>query len=61
MRQRVRMFAGYAGSGPGQLESELAEGVWSLMPASGKVLFDTPAKHLWQHLKPPTLPEPSMN
>jgi putative transcriptional regulator len=58
---RVRMIAGYAGWGPGQLEGELAEGVWSLTAATGKLLFDVPAKQLWQHLKPPSIPEPSLN
>lgn len=59
--RRVRMFAGYAGWGPGQLESELAEGAWSLTTADGKTLFETPAKDLWVHLRPPSIPKPSVN
>ncbi len=58
---RVRMFAGYAGWGPGQLEGELAEGVWAISPADGKTLFDTPPKKLWVLLRPPAIPQPSMN
>jgi putative transcriptional regulator len=58
---RVRMFAGYAGWGPGQLEGELAEGVWALIAADGNTLFETPAKELWMHLRPPAIPQPSLN
>ncbi len=58
---QVRMFAGYAGWGPGQLEAELAEGAWDLSDADGQTLFQVPPLKLWQHLKPPSIPEPSMN
>ena len=58
---RVRMFAGYAGWGPGQLEGELAEGVWGLTAADGKTLFETPPKELWTYLRPPAIPQPSLN
>ena len=44
-----------------RLEGELAEGVWALTPADGKVLFDTPAKDLWTYLRPPAIPQPSLN
>src|SRR5207245_715291 len=42
-----RMFAGYAGWGAFQLESELTTGAWAVTPASGKLLFDTPIEDLW--------------
>lgn len=58
---RIRMFAGYSGWGPGQLESELSEGVWSVAPANGHLLFDVSPKELWTHLRPPSIPEPSLN
>src|SRR5258708_7633436 len=34
--QRYRMFNGYAGWGPRQLEGELEAGAWSLVPANGQ-------------------------
>jgi putative transcriptional regulator len=58
---RFRVFTGYAGWGPEQLESEMNEGAWIVLPADGKVIFETPALELWQKLAPPTLPEPSLN
>lgn len=58
---QFRLFAGYAGWGPDQLEGELSQGVWAVVPASGDVLFSTPAEELWDRLLPPTIPQPSMN
>jgi putative transcriptional regulator len=58
---RFRMFAGYAGWGPGQLENELGAGAWALTAATGKLLFETPAKELWDRLVPPALPQFSLN
>jgi putative transcriptional regulator len=58
---RFRVFAGYAGWAPGQLEEEMNEGAWIVLPASGEVIFDTPPLELWEKLAPPTLPEPSLN
>jgi putative transcriptional regulator len=58
---RLRIFRGYAGWGPGQLENELAAGAWGVVPASGDVLFTTPADELWECLVPPRIPQPSRN
>ncbi len=58
---RVRVVRGYAGWGPGQLEGEMAQGVWEVTPADGQLLFDTPAEDLWPTLAPPALPQPSLN
>ncbi|MGE3803830.1 MAG: YqgE/AlgH family protein [Gemmataceae bacterium] len=58
---RFRMFAGYAGWGPGQLEGELSSGAWAVLPASGAILFDTPTERIWRDLLPPMLPQPSLN
>lgn len=58
---RFRLFSGYAGWGPDQLENEIAIGAWTIVPASGEVLFDTPPKELWDRLSPPLIPQPSLN
>lgn len=48
--RRVRLFAGFAGWSPGQLESELARDGWFVLPASESVLFRKSTKGLWQEL-----------
>lgn len=58
---RYRMYTGYSGWGPDQLERELAEGAWMVIPATGELLFDTPTDELWDKLMPPQLPQPSLN
>lgn len=58
---RFRVFMGYSGWGPGQLEGELDAGAWTVVAADGQTLFDTPAADLWGLLVPPKLPQPSMN
>jgi putative transcriptional regulator len=45
--RRVRVFAGYAGWGPGQLESELEESSWIVETADGLDLFPEPETDLW--------------
>lgn len=45
---KVRMFAGYAGWSPGQLESEMKRKSWLTFPASMDLVFDTPPDQLWQ-------------
>ena len=46
--KKIRMFAGYAGWGAGQLEDEMKRKAWLLHPASLELVFDTPTEHLWQ-------------
>jgi putative transcriptional regulator len=58
---RFRVFTGYAGWGPEQLEGELSAGAWAIVPASAPLLFDTPPQELWDILLPPSLPQPSLN
>jgi putative transcriptional regulator len=58
---KFRVFIGYAGWAPKQLESEMAEGAWIVLPADGARLFGTPVEQLWERLAPPTLREPSLN
>lgn len=47
----LRVFAGYAGWAPGQLENEVARGDWHLAPADARVLFGTPPDKLWEDLE----------
>lgn len=39
---------GYAGWGPGQLEYELAENAWLVVPADDRILFNLPPGQRWQ-------------
>jgi putative transcriptional regulator len=46
----VRVFAGYAGWAPGQLEDEIARGSWRIAPADSVVLFDRDADVIWKEM-----------
>jgi putative transcriptional regulator len=45
--KKVRLFAGYAGWSPGQLESEMKRKSWLTYPASLELVFETPPDELW--------------
>lgn len=45
--RRARVFAGYAGWGPGQLDDELADGSWIVEPASADDVFTSTPDALW--------------
>ena len=44
---RARVFAGYAGWGPGQLEGELEGAAWIVEPASPEDVFTEAPRELW--------------
>ena len=44
---RLRIFAGYAGWGSGQLEAEVEEGSWYVVPAAPGDLYDADPERLW--------------
>lgn len=44
---RARVYCGYAGWGPGQLESELAVSAWIVEPARPEDVFTDDPDHLW--------------
>jgi putative transcriptional regulator len=48
--KKVKMFAGYAGWSPGQLEMEMKRRSWLTFPASLKLIFDAPPEQLWQEI-----------
>jgi len=48
--KKVRMFAGYAGWSPGQLETEMKRKSWLTFPASLELVFETPPEQLWQKI-----------
>lgn len=45
-----RLFAGFAGWMPGQLESEIARDGWYLLPASEELVFRRETANLWEEL-----------
>jgi putative transcriptional regulator len=45
--RRARVFAGYAGWGPGQLDDELEEGSWIVEPALPEDVFTDQPEELW--------------
>jgi putative transcriptional regulator len=48
--KKVRLFAGYSGWSPGQLEEELKRKAWLTFPASLELVFETPPDQLWQKI-----------
>jgi putative transcriptional regulator len=43
----LRIFIGYTGWGPGQLEAEIARGDWTLEPADAGALFAHKSEQPW--------------
>jgi len=43
----LRIFAGHAGWGPGQLEAEIARGDWKLSRAEPAAIFSSKPEHPW--------------
>lgn len=48
--RRARVFAGYAGWGPGQLDGELEEGSWIVEPALPEDVFTAEPESLWSEV-----------
>ena len=48
--KKVRLFAGYAGWSPGQLEGEMKRKSWLTFPASLDLVFETPPEELWRRI-----------
>ena len=45
-----RVYAGYAGWSPGQLEHEIARGSWHVLPGEPELVFDSDPASLWEEL-----------
>jgi putative AlgH/UPF0301 family transcriptional regulator len=48
--ERFRIYAGYAGWAPKQLESEFDRGHWHVLKADTETLFDKKSSEIWQEL-----------
>jgi putative transcriptional regulator len=48
--KKMKLFAGYAGWSPGQLEDEMKRGAWLTHPASLELVFDTDPAKLWRQI-----------
>jgi putative transcriptional regulator len=47
-RLRARVFLGYAGWAPGQLEREIAEGSWLVVPVAARLVFEADHERVWE-------------
>jgi putative transcriptional regulator len=48
--ERFRVYAGYAGWAPGQLDREIATGGWHVLRADAETVFDKSASEVWPDL-----------
>lgn len=48
--EALRVFAGYAGWAPGQLENEVSRGDWHVLPADVKAIFEKNPSKLWPEM-----------
>lgn len=47
---RVRLFLGYSGWGPGQLEEEIARGAWVVAPLELELPFEVDSDRMWDQV-----------
>ena len=48
--RKLKLFAGYAGWSPGQLEDEMKRNAWLSHPASLDLIFETKPEKLWEKI-----------
>src|SRR5262245_24455230 len=46
----LRVFAGYSGWAPGQLQNELQRGDWYVLPADADTIFEKEVSRIWSEL-----------
>ena len=49
-QKSFRLFSGYAGWSPSQLDDEVSKGAWLIHPASKELIFDHPPQSLWRDI-----------
>jgi len=47
---RARLYFGYSGWGPGQLEAEMEAGAWIVAPADPAFIFEAPSDEVWERV-----------
>ncbi|MGH3170164.1 MAG: YqgE/AlgH family protein [Trebonia sp.] len=47
---QLRVYAGYAGWSPGQLQAEIDEGAWLVLPGEPGDVFAAEPEELWRHV-----------
>lgn len=45
---RARLYFGYSGWGPGQLEAEIEAGAWIVAPVDPALIFDASSEEVWE-------------
>ena len=48
--ERFRVYAGYAGWSPGQLDQEVSRGGWHILRADPETVFDQASREIWPEL-----------
>jgi len=48
--ERFRLYAGYAGWAPGQLDAEVARGDWKVLPGDAAEIFENEPSEVWRTL-----------
>lgn len=48
--RRVRVYAGYSGWAPGQLQAEIARGSWVVAPGDAEAVFSEEPEKLWEEV-----------
>jgi putative transcriptional regulator len=48
--EQYRLFAGFSGWAPGQLESEMQRDGWTMLPATADIVFRADTAGLWEEL-----------